>query len=141
MKHVLFALAITIALLTIPATTAISIYNPATHGYQTIQPYSYNTPTIMSWTQTPPRTNPHQRYVGATGRPEGYMRVQQPISYPRNNQLYHHNNQMIGHTSAWRPGTFYSGVNGQRMAQPNQRPQTNSQPRTRTYNPNVYTWY
>ncbi|MFT4249808.1 MAG: hypothetical protein ACMXYD_00395 [Candidatus Woesearchaeota archaeon] len=141
MKYVFFVLAIIISLASIPLTEAISVYNPATHGYQTIQPYSYNTPTILSWNNQPPRTNPYQRYVGATGRPEGYMRVQQPISYPHNRYLYQHNNQLLGHTSAWTPGRFYSGVNGQRMTQPNQRPQTNSYNTPRTYNPNVYTWY
>lgn len=152
----------TIAFITTLATaSAFQVYDPYTRGYQQVSAWSHNTPTALN-TQprmyAPPlqttnrqyrQTNAYLRghqvnnqraYYGEVGRPQGYGLITQRTPYPTRANQYCENNNLLGHTSAWRPGRFYSGMNGLERTAPSQRTQTNRCAPSSRLNLNTFTW-
>jgi hypothetical protein len=128
-KLIALSIAVILALTAVSTASAFTLYNPSTQTYRSVGAWSHQPYTFQA------------RYTGAPGRPEGFGLVQNRAPYPQRGYVrYCDNKQLLGHTSTWTPGSFYSGLDSHRLAQPRYRSHSNRCPPTQRLQLNSYSW-
>lgn len=144
MKSYWFVLSLALLAITIPAASAYTSYG----WHATPSTFSYNAGSNFGW-QTAPAWNYQQNSHRTTynyntyQRREGYGLVphNRPSAYPpRNfpNTQYCDNTELLGHTSAWRPGVYRSGMDGRVLPAPHNRPAVRNCPARTAFDNNRY---
>ena len=117
--------------LVLPAASALTYYGGDAYGWQRANSWNYQP---YSWLPSQPRYGYE--------RPEGYgLIVENGPAYPPrywHNGRYCENPSFLGHTSAWRPGVYYSGSTGHALPAPRNRPRFRNCAPTHGVNNNVY---
>lgn len=130
MKSVVWTITISL-LLALPAASAFTYHAGSAYGWQQANSWNHRSYQYMP---------SHQTY--GYQRPEGYgLTVEQGPAYPPvrwHNGRYCENQRFIGHTSAWSPGTYYSGITGYARTPPRYRSNYNNCPPTHGINNNIY---
>ena len=146
-------------LASISAPSASAYYYGASHGYtygsihgygytSTSSAYAINAGSNYGWYQAPAWNHQPYRFAPTYNynqyqRPEGYGLVphNRPSPYPPRNfpgTQYCDNTEILGHTSAFRPGVYRSGLDGRVLPQPHNRPTVRNCPSRTSINNNHF---